>query len=97
MVHQVALMRDTGFGAATAAMMVFLWGIFTALGNLLGATSDRYGRERTFTAGAMLSMIGVLSLSVTEHRPSTGLLFFSILTSGAGLGIAGPCVGTALG
>jgi len=58
--HQVAQDLAHGFDPALIAWTFGLSGIFTAVGNVLGGhPSDRWTRERVFSLGSAIGVLGI--------------------------------------
>ncbi len=53
--HQVYFYLDAGYSPIASATFYSLFGVAFAIGNLLGAFSDRTGRERLFIPASLLS------------------------------------------
>ena len=94
-VHQVALMRDVGFSTTFVTLIVLLWGIMIALGNLGGFLSDKIGREKTFTIGCLASILGLFMLLLLEQSHDSWILYLYAVSFGLGLGMTGPALGAA--
>ena len=94
-VHQVALMRDVGFSTSFVTSVVLLLGIMMALGNLGGIVSDKIGREKTFTIGCLLSILGLFVLLVLEQSHASWISYLYVVSFGLGAGISGPVLGAA--
>jgi MFS family permease len=76
LIHQVAAVAEAGFSEDLAAFALGLTGFFTAPSMvLMGAISDRIGREWTYTLGslAMVSAIGLLL--IVSDSSKTALLY----------------------
>ncbi len=94
--HQVANLVDLGFGELLAAAYVALWGVAVVGGNALSFLSDRWGRERTYGLGVILSLLGV-ALLMRLSGPDEGLILWGyLLILGVGLGIARPVAQAAI-
>ncbi|MBI4526811.1 MAG: MFS transporter [Deltaproteobacteria bacterium] len=81
LIHQVAAVSEAGFSKDVAAFALGLTGFFTAPSMIfLGTTSDRLGREWTYTFGsaAMIFAIGIL-LSLKDTSQTWMLYAFAPL------------------
>lgn len=89
--HQVYFYLDAGFEPLTAAGFYSAFGICFVLGNLMGAVSDRVGRERYFIP-ACLVCAGAASLLflIGNDSPAWLPMVFAVL-AGLSLG-SGPSV-----
>jgi len=94
-VHQVALMRDVGFSTTFVTLIVLLWGIMIALGNLGGFLSDKIGREKTFAIGCLASILGLFMLLLLEQSHDSWILYLYAVSFGLGMGMTGPALGAA--
>ncbi len=90
--HQVAFAVDLGISVAIAATVGSLFGIMSSVGALGGHISDRVGRERAFTAGVAVALVGMALLIASRYVPSAPLLYVYAITIGIGLGVAGPAL-----
>jgi MFS family permease len=82
-VHQTKYLVEIGFTplvAAWALGMVSMVGIPGQI--LLGALSDRIGREWVWTAGCSGFAMCYLALIVLEHSPSQALLYAMVISQG---------------
>lgn len=69
--HQVYFYIDAGYDALSASKFYGLFGICFAIGNLLGALSDRIGRERFFISTALVctAFVSLLFLMKDTSMP----------------------------
>ncbi len=88
--HQVAFAVDEGYSQAFGALVFALFGLFYALGSLLGFLSDRLGREVTVTIGLTLAGLGVLMLILNQGHNTPWLMYAYSLLFGVGIGIISP-------
>lgn len=95
-VHQIALMRDAGLGSAFSVSIVTLLGVMIVLGNLSAFLSDRIGREKAFTLGCVILVLGLLMLLLLEDIPHAWVPYSYAVFSGLGLGITAPVLAAAL-
>jgi MFS family permease len=82
-VHQTKYLVEIGFTPVVAAWalgMVSMVGIPGQI--LLGALSDRIGREWVWTAGCSGFAMCYLALIVLEHSPSQALLYAMVISQG---------------
>lgn len=87
LVHQVAILADSGFELMLAALTVGVVGIFSVLAKLSwGYISDLIGRELAYTLGMALIIVGILMLGLARLHAVVPLAFaFAVLL---GLGYA---------
>lgn len=95
-VHQIALMRDAGLNNAFAASIVAFWGIMTVVGSLSGFLSDKIGREKTFTLGCLVSILGLFILLLLKKGSHSWIPYLYAIFFGLGMGMNGPVLGAAL-
>lgn len=95
-VHQIALLRDSGFRESFSTSIVAFWGIMVVLGSLSGFISDKIGREKIFTFGCLLSILGLFMLLVLEKIFYSWMPYLYAIFFGLGIGINGPILGAAL-
>ena len=95
-VHQIALMRDAGFSIAFAASITALLGVMTMAGNLGGFLSDRIGRERAFSLGCLLLILGLLMLLLVQKVSHGWMPYLYAALFGLGSGINAPVLGAAV-
>lgn len=88
--HQVAFAVDEGYSQTFGAFIFSLFGVFYGLGNILGFTSDRLGRESTVTIGLTLTVLGVLMLILNRGDHTPWLMYSYSLLCGVGMGIVSP-------
>ncbi|MGD2272232.1 MAG: MFS transporter [Desulfobacterales bacterium] len=90
LLHSISAMVDSGTARQTAAAYFGLLGIAGSAGKILfGSLSDRFGRERSNTAGGIIAAIGVYCLINTTSAESLLPLLFALLF-GLGYGAAAP-------
>jgi MFS family permease len=75
LVHQVAAAVDVGFSKALAASILGLTGFLSSPSTiLLGAISDRIGREWAYAVGSMAMILGVILLLHTQNSSQLWML-----------------------
>lgn len=83
-VHQTKYLIEIGFGSAQAAWALGAVSLAGVPGQiLLGAVSDRYGREIVWTAGCLGFGLSYAVLLLLEHQPSPALLLLMVVLQGA--------------
>ena len=87
--HHVYFYLDVGYAPLTAATFFGIFGICFAAGNVVGAISDRIGRERFFIP-ACLVCAGFVSLYFVRKDTSTPWLP-PVIASGFGLSFGSLC------
>ncbi len=89
-VHLISHLTDNGFSSLLAASMIGLMGLLRAgSGTIWGGLSDRLGRERVYTVGSTLSMVGLTSLALLHPLSALCILYATILILGVGYGVHG--------
>jgi MFS family permease len=82
-VHQTEYLTEIGFTPVVAAWALGAVSIIGIPGQiLLGALSDRVGREWVWTAGCLGFAIAYVSLIALEHSPSNALLYAMVFAQG---------------
>src|SRR5262249_18614854 len=82
-VHQTKYLLEIGFSPMTAAWALGAVSIAAIPGQiLLGALSDRIGREWIWTAGCLGFAISYAALLVLEHSRSNALLYAMVTAQG---------------
>ncbi|WP_085933520.1 MFS transporter [Enhydrobacter aerosaccus] len=82
-VHQTTYLVEIGFAPLTAAWALGAVSIIGIPGQiLLGALSDRVGREWIWTAGCLGFALAYAALIGLEHWPSPALLYFMVFAQG---------------
>ncbi|MBX3276524.1 MAG: MFS transporter [Acidobacteria bacterium] len=90
-VQLVAYLTDIGYSAALAASAVGLEGVGNIVGRFVGgAMSDRVGREKTLTLGAIVIVCCVMLLSVIGGLGVPALVYVFALCFGFGHGLTLP-------
>jgi len=95
-VHQIALLKDVGFSSAFAALIVAFWGIMVIVGNFGSFISDKIGREKTFTLGCLISILGLFMLLLLETASHNLIAYLYAIFFGLGIGMNSPVLGAAL-
>ena len=90
--HQVVFFLDLGYDSLFAASIAGAIGIFAALGALSGFLSDRIGREKTFTACCVLSIISLLVLLSLKDASNPWALYIFVLSFGFPMGLFSPAL-----
>lgn len=82
-VHQTKYLIEVGFSPVVAAWALGAVAIAAIPGQiLLGALSDRIGREWIWTAGCLGFVISYAALLALEHSPSLTLLYIMVAAQG---------------
>lgn len=82
-VHQTKYLTEIGFTPVVAAWALGAVAVIGIPGQImLGALSDRVGREWVWTAGCVGFAICYAALIAMEHAPSTALLYVMVFTQG---------------
>lgn len=89
-VHIVPHATDQGFTPKTSALLFLLWGICMIGGNLFSIVSDRFGRQRTYAAGAALGVIACVLLAYYVAGMTPAVFYLATVLSGLGLGLIRP-------
>jgi MFS family permease len=90
-VHNVKFMVDQGINKMTAAFIFAMVGIVSSLFRIFwGWLSDRIGREKTFTAGALCACLGVMSLLMIGRTGETVFAYAFFIFFGMGWGVTAP-------
>jgi len=90
--HQVVFFLDLGYDSHFAAFIAGAVGIFAALGALSGFLSDKIGREKTFTACCLLSIISLLVLLSQKDASNPWALYIFVLSFGFPMGLFSPAL-----
>jgi len=88
--HQVAFLVDVGYSGIFAASMVAFFGIICAVGSLGGLLSDIIGREKIFTLGCGVAILGTVVLFLTKSPSYPWMPYLYAGLFGFGMGINGP-------
>lgn len=88
--HFVAYSVDQGYSKMFATYVYSLYGILYGVGSLMGALSDRIGRERTSFLASGLAAIGVLMLIVNQGNTTSWALYVYAVFFGLGTGLHTP-------
>jgi MFS family permease len=90
LLHSVSAMVDFGLKRENAAYFFGILGVMGSVGKIvLGYLSDLYSRERVNTLGAILAVVGILSLIHINNAPGIFPFLFAIFF-GLGYGAAAP-------
>ena len=82
-VHQTKYLVEVGLNASVAAWALGAVSVVAIPGQiLLGALSDRVGREWIWTAGCVGFAVSYAALIALEHLPSTILLYLMVFSQG---------------
>ena len=90
--HQIVFFLDLGYDSHFAASIAGAVGIFAALGALSGFLSDKMGREKTFTACCVLSIISLLILLSLKDASNPWALYIFVLSFGLPMGLFSPAL-----
>ena len=88
--HQRVFISDVGFSAMFAATIFGIYGICFGLGQLSGFLSDRLGRERAFSLGILVALLGMGMLFLIRDVSYPWLPYLYALTYGWGTGLCAP-------
>jgi MFS family permease len=88
--HQVFFFRDVGYAPMPAAYIYSVFGVTFVIGNLCSFTSDRYGREKVFVSGCVLSAVAVCLLFLIKDTSQPWMAFLFAVLIGLGMGAGGP-------
>lgn len=88
--HQIIFAVDEGYSRAFGALIFSLYGVFHAVGNLLGFVSDRLGREMTITIGLIVCALGIMMLVLNQGNQTPWLMYAYSLLFGTGIGVVSP-------
>lgn len=94
--HQAAFFVDVGYSGIFAASMVAFFGIMCAVGNLGGFLSDIIGREKNFTLGCGIAILGTLILFLIKSPSYRWMSYLYAGLFGFGMGINGPTLTAAV-
>ena len=90
-VHNVRFMVDQDINRMTAAYIFAMVGIVSSLFRIFwGWLSDRIGREKTFTAGAICACLGIVSLMIIGSTGAKVFATFFFIFFGMGWGVTAP-------
>ena len=90
-VHNVKFMVDQGISKMTAAYIFAMVGIISSIFRIFwGWLSDRIGREKTFTAGALCACLGVASLLMIGSSGAVIFAYSFFVFFGMGWGVTAP-------
>jgi len=82
-VHQTKYLIEVGFTPIVAAWALGIVSVVAIPGQiLLGALSDRIGREWVWTAGCLGFAVCYAALIALEHAPSSTMLYLMVLSQG---------------
>lgn len=89
-VHHKAYVTDVGYSAQVAATTLALFGILNGIGPLGGFISDRIGRERTITLGAIFIIIGMIAAVLIRSNTVPWAWYVMVTTYGLSIGLLAP-------
>ena len=90
-VHNIKFMVDQGISKMTAAYIFAMVGIISSVFRIFwGWLSDRIGREKTFTAGALCACLGVASLLMIGSSGAVIFAYAFFVFFGMGWGVTAP-------
>jgi MFS family permease len=87
--HQVYFFRDVGYEPMMAANIYSVFGITFILGTLCGFLSDRFGREKVFIPGCLLSAGAISLLFLIRDASHLWIPLLFAVCFGLGIGAAG--------
>jgi MFS family permease len=90
--HHIAFAVDVGFSAVQASAILSVYGIANLLGCLIGAVSDRIGREKTMTFAMAVALSGIIILTMVRDASQPWLLYYYAAAFGLGQGMATPTI-----
>lgn len=94
--HQIAFAIDVGYEPLEASAIMALGGWFFALGSLLSAFSDRFGREWVITLGSVLVISSVIALVLVKDTTTPFLVYYYSIIFGLGFGMCVPTIAAAV-
>jgi len=98
LVHQVAHVVDAGFSTMLAASALGLVGLIGSAGGIFGGLlSDRIGRERAYTLGSTVAVVGILLLLLLGKSGGPWMLYGFVMLYGAGYGSMLPVTASTTG
>lgn len=98
LVHQVAHVVDAGFSTMLAASALGLVGLIGSAGGIFGGLlSDRIGRERAYTLGSTVAVVGILLLLLLGKSGGSWMLYGFVMLYGAGYGSMLPVTASTTG
>ncbi len=77
--HQAIYCQDIGLNPSFAASVLGLMGVTTIIGNFVSGISDKFGREITFTIGAVGTLISIYALLTASFEASWLLYVYAIV------------------
>lgn len=86
--HLVYFFRDVGYDPMLAATAFSAFGVALMVGYVGGSLSDRFGRERIFIPGCLISAAGASLLFLITDTSQPWMLFLFALLFGTGMGAA---------
>lgn len=90
LMHQVAFAVDAGFSKMTAATAFGITGILGAVAKILwGITSDRIGRELTYSITLAIASLGIILLMFLRDPSQVWILYTFAVCYGLGYGAIG--------
>ncbi len=90
--HHVAFAIDLGYSSFYASSILSLFGILFAFGSLAGLVSDRIGRELTMTIATIISISGMLALTLMRYNSQPWMLSYYAIAGGLGFGLTAPII-----
>ena len=90
--HHVAFAIDLGYSSFYASSILSLFGILFAFGSLAGLVSDRIGRELTMTIATIISISGMLALTLMRDNSQPWMLSYYAIAVGLGFGLTAPTI-----
>lgn len=89
--HQMAHLTDVGYSKMLGATLTGLVGVMRSFGGItLGPLSDRFGREKAYTFGSLLSLLGILLLLTIHSTEQPWRVYCFVILYGLGYGALGP-------
>ena len=90
--HHFAFAIDLGYSSFYASSVLSLFGILFAFGSLAGLISDRIGREVTMTIATIISISGIVVLTLMKDTSRPWMLYYYAIAGGLGFGITAPTI-----
>ena len=88
--HQVKFVEDAGYSSMFSASILALFGIFMVAGQFSSSISDWFGREKTATLAAILSIGALVALVSVRDTSQPWLLYLYATCFGYGAGLYSP-------
>ena len=90
--HHVVFAIDLGYSPIYASSVLSLLGILFAFGSLAGLVSDRIGREITMIVATVISISGIVVLTLIRDASQPWMLYYYAIAVGLGFGLTAPTI-----